>query len=230
MYHRLLAFKAARGGAPVIVSMGALGTSGGYYLACAADEIVAQRTTLTGNIGVLLPRWNFSKFGEKYGIEDSSIAATGTPYKTAGSAWKAESPEETAYIRGLLDSAFSEFRMVVSIGRKGKLKSPLEQIADGRAFSAIEAHDLGLVDRLGYLSDACDRAATLAHLQKKTVVRYEKTPGMLQLLGMARSSVTSPNAGLPAGVQSDGGVTLRIDGSFLRDLMTPRPLYLWRGE
>ena len=93
IYNRIKTFRSKKS-VPVIVSMASLATSGGYYAACGADHVVAQPTTFTGNIGVLMPRYNFSKLMEKYGVEETTIVSQGAPFKNAGSSFRPEVPEE----------------------------------------------------------------------------------------------------------------------------------------
>ena len=89
IYNRIKSFKSKRN-IPVVVSMASLATSGGYYAACGADYVFAQPTTFTGNIGVLMPRYNFSKLMEKYGVEETTIVSTGAKFKNAGSSFRPE--------------------------------------------------------------------------------------------------------------------------------------------
>lgn len=225
MYHRIEAFKTKRPGVPVVVAMGGTAASGGYYAACAADYLFAQPTTITGSIGVLLPQYNFSKFGEKYGIEDTSLHATGTPYKTAGSWLKPPSPDDTKYLVGLIDGAFARFKSVVTAGRGKKLTQPLDAIANGKAYTADEALALGLVDQIGYLPDAYTYAESKAGLKNMQVVQYEQPSSLVDLLMSSRSNV--PPAQSRDGVQING---VNINAADLQELLTPRLLYMWRGN
>jgi protease-4 len=221
IYHRLKAFKSKKA-VPVVVSMGSLATSGGYYAACGADYVFAQPTTFTGNIGVLMPRYNFSKLMEKYGVEETTIVSSGSRFKNAGSSFRPESPEEIRYMQELADSAFSQFKSVVTAGRSSKLKANLEDIANGKVFTANTALNMGLIDQVGYLEDAQAHAATAAGLSGPTVVRYHDPPSLLQLL-MASSNIGGTTA-------KGEGVSITVDQKLLHELSTPRPLYLWRGQ
>jgi protease-4 len=222
IYNRIKAFKSKKA-VPVVVSMGSLATSGGYYAACGADYVFAQPTTFTGNIGVLMPRYNFSKLMEKYGVEETTIVSTGAKFKNAGSSFRPESPEEKQYMQELADSAFTQFKTVVTQGRSSKLKGNLEDIANGKVYTAGSALNLGLVDQVGYLADAHSYAASAAGVSGPTVVRYENPPTLMQLLMSARSNVPGASAGA-------GGVNVNLDQALLRELTTPRPMYLWRGQ
>ncbi|MGB7156472.1 MAG: signal peptide peptidase SppA, partial [Tepidisphaeraceae bacterium] len=224
MHHRVAQFKLEMAkqnrNVPVVTAMASVAASGGYYLACATDFVFAQPTTITGSIGVIAPRLNVSRLADKWGIEDRSIVATGADYKDAGSSFKPEEPNEIAYIQALIDQSFGRFKEVVDKGRKGKLTSPLAEVANGKVFLGPEALTLGLVDQVGYLEDAYLHAGK--GLTRMQVVRYQNPPSLLEALS-ARSNVGAVNA-------SPSGINVQLDWQKLLELSTPRMLYLWRGE
>jgi protease-4 len=224
IYHEILKFKAEKH-IPVVVSMGGLATSGGYYVACAADQIIAQRTTITGNIGVLMPRYNFSKLADKYGVEDTTIKSTGSEFKDAGSMFRPERPEEHAYWLGLIDDAYATFKSVVQTGRGNNLKASMPEVANGKAYTSNEALKMGLIDRQGYASDAYGVAASLASLSKMHVVRYEPVQSFLNMFGAESKFIGQSTKNVTV-----NGVNLSIDRHFLDELSAPRLMYLWRGE
>jgi len=220
IYERLRRFKASRN-IPVVVSMGSMATSGGYYAACGADYIFAEETTITGNIGVLSPRFNFAKLMEKYGVEETTIVATGATYKNAGSSFAKESPDERAYWQGLIDSAYTRFKDVVQQGRGTKLKANMADIANGKAYTANEALAMGLIDQKGYPEDAYKYASTAAGLSNPFVVRYEKQVRLMDLLlGKSNARPFGASAGA-------NGINVNVDAALLEELTTPRLLYLW---
>jgi protease-4 len=222
IYQRVMKYKEAKG-VKVIAAMGATAASGGYYVACAADSIVAQRTTITGSIGVMIPRYNLAKLAEKWGIEDHSLHATGADWKLMGdSLLKPEPPEETPYLLNIIDQAFVIFKGVVVKGRGTRLKQPIDQIANGKIYTTAEAMSLGLVDQEGYSEDAYALAAQ--GLSKPHIVRYESSSSLLDLMG-AESSKAPASAGVTI-----NGVNLNVDRNLLNDLTTPRLMYLWRGQ
>ncbi|MGC4033557.1 MAG: signal peptide peptidase SppA [Tepidisphaeraceae bacterium] len=225
MYDRILRLKKDKG-VKVVVSMGALATSGGYYITCAADAAVAQRTTWTGNIGVLLPRYNLHKLAEQYGFEDTTIKSTGATFKDAGSMFKEDTPEQTAYFQKLADDAFATFKSVVVTGRSLS-PATVDQIANGKIYNGEDAKRLSLVDAVGYLDDAIDLAENKAGLAKgiASAVRDEKKRGLFDSLGGSASN--SSGSKISAQV---GGVPLSIDRALIDDLFSPRPMYLWRGQ
>lgn len=225
IYHDIMKFK-EKNRIPVVVSMGGLATSGGYYISCAADKIVAQRTTITGNIGVLMPRYNLSKLADKYGFEDTTIKSTGSDFKDAGSMFKPEKPEEYAYWLGLIDDAYVTFKSVVQTGRGANLKAPMSEVANGKAYTSNEALKMGLIDQQGYASDAYGVAASLASLTKMHVVRYEPIQSIFSVLGSESAKFT----GQSAKNLTVNGVNFTIDRHLLDEFATPRLMYLWRGE
>jgi protease-4 len=214
---------------PVVVTMGGLATSGGYYIACAGEYVFAQPTTLTGNIGVILPRYNLSKLANSYGVEEVTVAAPEGGFKNAGSPFTPINSRDDKYLQGLIDDAYGRFKTVVDTGRKGKLTDTIEKIANGKVYTAQEAKKLGLVDQLGYAIDAYDKAAALAHLSNKQVVKYDKAAGLFEtLLGSeSRSGLPQRSAG---GGTTINGINVNVSADLLDELNRPRLMYLWRGQ
>jgi ClpP class serine protease len=122
---------------------------------------------------------------------------------------------------------FARFKDVVKQGRGKKITS-IESVADGRAFTAKEAKANGLVDDIGYLESAINYASKAAGLSKPSVVRYSHPPGLLDLFA-ASSNLPGLRAGGGGGTTVNG-VNVNIDRKLIDELMTPRVLYLWRGE
>jgi len=228
IFHRIQVYKQNKPTIPVVISMGGLATSGGYYLACAGDHILAQQSTMTGNIGVLMPRFNVHELFDKWGIEETTIQSTGANFKNAGSMFKPEDPQETAYIQSIADEAFTQFKNAVVKGRGSKLTQPIDQIANGKVYMANEAKSLGLIDQIGYPEDAFAWAAKKAGLTKQMVVRYQDPPSFMELFS-AKSSVPGAGVSSNAGVTING-VNVNLDLKSLTELTTPRLMYLWRGE
>lgn len=220
IYNRLVKFRKDNPNTPVVAAMGSLAASGGYYAACGTDYIVAQRTTMTGNIGVLMPRYNISDLMRKVGVSENTITSTGARYKNAGSMFKPDDPVETKYFQELIDQAFVQFKQVVKEGRGERLKQPLDEIADGRIYMAGEALKLGLIDQVGYLEDAIAYTAGAAGLAKPTVIRYQDNPTLSELLLGAESRFGGKSP----------GVTLHVSPEVIDQMATPRLMYLWRGE
>jgi protease-4 len=223
MYHRILKYKKEHASIPVVISMGGMATSGGYYTACAGDYLFAEPTTLTGNIGVLMESLNFAKLCDKWGIQDTTLHSTGADYKTSGSMFREPTTQDTAYMTSLLDSIADQFHAAVNTGRAGKLDpKKMTEIFNAQAFPAQKAKDLGLVDEIGYEEEACKYAASKAGLTNMTVVTYEEQSSLLKLLS-GKSGLPDPQA---SGATRINGMA--IDSPQLNRLLNPRPLYLWR--
>lgn len=225
MYHRIERFKTEHPGVPVVVAQEGLAASGAYYISCAGDYLFAQPSALTGNIGVLMPQYNVSELFNKWGIKENTIVSTGATYKEAGSMFKPETPEERAYLQDIADKAFAMFKGVVATGRKGKLTKPLSEIANGKIYTAADAQALGLVDKIGYLRDACQYAAKTAGLSRPNVVRYEERPSLFDALS-GKSNVSGASAQAGQSSVTINGININADD--IRDLLTPRLMYLWR--
>jgi protease-4 len=159
LYDELLRFKRERG-IPVIAQLMGLATSGGYYVAMAADEIVAHPTTVTGSIGVIFMGVNLAGLMEKLGIEDQTL--TTGPYKDAGSMFRTMRPEERTQLLSVLDDLFARFKQVVRSGRGALSAEQIDTLADGRIFS------------IGGLEDTVARAEQSAGIPTSRVVTYHR--------------------------------------------------------
>lgn len=231
IHARIQRFRKDNPNRPVVVTMGGLATSGGYYVSCAGEYVFAQRTTLTGNIGVIMPRYNVSKLAKSYGVEEVTVTAPPDGFKNAGSMFAPVSEKDNQYLQGLIQNAYGKFKGVVTDGRKGKLTDTIDHIADGKVYTADDALKAGLVDQIGYANDAYDKAASMAQLTNKHVVKYSKPATLFDLLGGAAEGKSNVKAGVDAG----GGVTINginvnADANLLDELSRPRLLYLWRGQ
>ncbi len=164
---------------PVVVSMGDVAASGGYYISTAADRIVANETTLTGSLGVIFQLTNFSEAADKYGI--SQVVIKSGKFKDIGNSFRKMTPEEREILQSLVDESYDEFVDVISEGR-GIPKERVREIADGRIYSGSQARELGLVDSFGGLDEAAAIAAEEAGATETTVVRYVETPTFTETL------------------------------------------------
>jgi protease-4 len=206
---------------PVAVAMGGLATSGGYYIACGTDHIIAQETTLTGNIGVLMPRFNLSEMVKRWGVEERTLTAPREGFKNAGSMFAPENEKDREYLQKIIDNAYTRFTTLVNEGRKGRLKGDPKQMFNGQVYTARDALADGLIDEIGYPDKAYEWAAKKANLDKPRIVRYQPRPTLMDLL-TAKSGI-----GFSAG---DSSVSVKVDAKSIDELTTPRLLYLWRGE
>ncbi len=171
IYSEIARFKQERG-IPVIAQLMGVAASGGYYVALAADHIVAQPTTVTGSIGVIFGGVTLAGLMEKIGIENQTLVSG--PYKDAGSMTRRMSPEERMQLQSVLDDLFERFVAVVGQGRPGLDAETIGRLADGRIYSAVQALESGLVDELGDLSDAVAAAQKAAGLSSSRVVTYHR--------------------------------------------------------
>jgi protease-4 len=225
LYHQIRRLAKDRGTKndefPVVVSMGGLCASGGYYIAMAAggrdDVIFAEPSTWTGSIGVVIPHFDLSQLLADWKVEDDSIVSH--KYKLMGSPTRQLSPEEEKEERKLLqelvDQSFQRFKEIVLSGRP-KLKDDeeaLETATTGRIFSAQQALDLKLVDKLDFLDAAISRAAELTGRDPSALrcVQYEEPPTPIEML---------------LGAESGIGPTGKLDLSAMFDLTAPRAFYL----
>jgi protease-4 len=222
MYARILQAKEKK---KIVASITGLGASGAYYLSCAADYIVAEKTSLTGSIGVIMPSYNFHKLTDSYGIEETTIVADGGTFKNAGSPFKPETDQDRAYFKSILNQAFDTFKKIVTTNRK--LKGDIGAIANGKIYTADEASGFGLIDQVGYPHDAWDKAAQLAGLTNKEIVRYEPSVSWLNALGDSKYTGGSPKS---QGSVQINGININLDRNAITELLTPRPMYLWRGQ
>jgi protease IV len=146
----------------VVVSMGSLAASGGYYIAAPAVRIIANPGTITGSIGVLMKFSNVEGLMGKIGMKAFTLK-TGK-YKDVGSPVRPMSDQDKAMLQGVIDSAHGQFVKAVAEGRKLPVEE-VRQIADGRIFTGEQALALKLVDRLGTLQDAVEEAGKLAGIK-----------------------------------------------------------------
>lgn len=204
---------------PLVVSMGGLAASGGYYISMAVgstpDTIFAEPTTWTGSIGVVIPHYDFTNVLKNWNIKDDSIASH--PLKLMGS-FTREPPEEFAaqereILEQLVQESFEDFKDIVKSGRPALSNDPekLKEVTTGQIFTAKQAHKLGLVDKLGFVEDAIDRAIELGNLDRDNVrvVKYLRPKTLVQeVLGSATGKSSS------------------LDLATFLDLTAPRAYYL----
>lgn len=170
LYHEILTFKRRRN-IPVVAAIMDVGASGGYYAALAADSILAHPTTVTGSIGVVMLTLNAQGLMDKLGLAPSAIKSG--PMKDAGSPFRALTAEERAVFQHVIDDMHGRFvRLIVESRRLPEAR--VRTLADGRIYTAQQALDLGLVDRLGYLEDAVEIAKKAASLKEAQVVMYHR--------------------------------------------------------
>ncbi len=198
---------------PMVVSMGGIAASGGYYIAMAVGDgekvIYAEPTTWTGSIGVIIPHYNVAGLMKTWEVEEDSIKSG--PLKQMGTPTKAMTPEERDIFQHLVDDSFHRFQDIVKAGRPSLASDAdaLAKVTTGQVFTTGQAISNGLVDAEGYIEEAIDRAATLAGVsrEKTKAVKYK-----------ARGSLFA----LPFSPEARTGFNL----ASLVDLASPRAYFL----
>ena len=182
-------------GKPVIVSMGSLAASGGYYVAAPCRWIVANELTITGSIGVIMSGFNYRGLMDKVGLRPEVYKSGKFKDMLRGSKTPDEiTPEEKAMVQKLIDETYQKFKSVVAEGRKAAhdknddakaLAGNWAEFADGRLLSGKEAFDLGFVDQLGSFDDAVAKAKELGGIQDTAnVVEYRQRNELAELFGL----------------------------------------------
>ncbi len=208
MHQSILDFR-EQTGKPVVVSMGDVAASGGYYISTAADRIVANETTLTGSLGVIFTLTDFSELADRYGVEQEVVKSG--EFKDMGSSFRDLTPEEREILQSIVDESYDEFVGVIVEGR-GLPEERVREIADGRVYSGEQAKELGLVDSFGGLDEAAEVSRDLANVREATVVRYVEKPTFFETL-MARFAPQEPEV---LQIAEEAGLTLE-----------PKPYYLY---
>lgn len=215
VYAELLRWKREHG-VPVVASLGDLAASGGYYVACAADWIVAYPTTVTGSIGVILTNLNVEGLLGKVGVRNETFKAG--QHKDMLSPFRGATPEERRMIQDILDSLHGRFVAVVRDSRPRLDTAHLGDLTDGRIFDATQAQKAGLVDQVGDLRAAIDVARKAAGVEEARVIMYHRGGDE------ARENIYSATRPLTAG----GDVQVNLLPVDVGALGTgPRFMYLW---
>lgn len=202
---------------PLVVSMGGMAASGGYYVSMACgtekDVIYAEPTTWTGSIGVIIPHYNFGGLMERFDVEEDSVKSH--PLKQMGAPTRKMTEQERAIFQELVDDSFTRFKEIIKSGRPAFREKPedLNAIATGQVFTTNQAMANGLVDKEGFIEEAIDRAAALAGLDKDDVkvVHFKRPIGLFDSLIATQSQARQRPA---------------ADLSALLDLTAPRAYFL----
>ena len=168
IYREILKIKSKK---KVVTSMGSVAASGGYYIACASDLIVANPGTITGSIGVVMQFSNFEELLKKIGIR--GVVLKSGEHKDIGSPFREMTPEEKRIMQEVLDNVHQQFIQAVAEGRKLEY-SKVVQIADGRILTGEQAKNFSLVDKMGNLQDTIDITAKMVGIEGKPNVLYPK--------------------------------------------------------
>jgi len=175
-------------GKPVVVSMGSVAASGGYYVSCGASRIVANPGTLTGSIGVIFQFLQVTDLMKKIGVDQATFKSG--KLKDAGSPFRKTNTDDEKYFDGLIADVYDQFVNVVSTERKLDVKY-VKRFADGRVFTGRQAKEYGFIDTLGTFEDAVAIAAKLGGIEGKPriVKEYRRKSFLERVLGEAVTDV-----------------------------------------
>lgn len=213
IFHHLNKLRQEKG-VPVVVSMGSIAASGGYYVSMAVGDqeksIYAEPTTTTGSIGVIIPHYDISGLMARFDVKDDSIASH--PRKQMLAMTRPIPEEHRELLQEYVDESFSRFKEIVKLGRPAFREDSraLDVLATGEIFTATKAKEVGLVDEIGFVEAAIDRAMELAHLDvnNTSVVHYLRPATLFDVSGLMMSNQQRP------------------DLSSLLELTSPRAYYL----
>ena len=180
IYRAIIRAKAKK---PVVVSMGDVAASGGYYISSAATSIVANQATLTGSIGVIFHGMDLSDLMKKFGVRDQTIAAG--KFKDIGSPYRPMTSDERAKIQAMLEGIHREFIRAVAKGR-GIKEEDVAKLADGMIYNGDQAVKLHLVDAVGGLYEAKEKVKELLKIKGEVEIKeYGKKSFIEQMFGSA---------------------------------------------
>jgi protease-4 len=166
---------------PIIVSMGDVAASGGYYISCAADSIIAEPNTITGSIGIFAILPNMQKlFNDKLGVTFDGV--TTGKYADLGDISKPLTPDERLILQNEVNRGYDDFTKAVANGRH-KTQAYINSIGQGRVWTGEQALKNGLVDRLGNINDAVWSAAKMAKLKDYKLVAYPEQKSIFHNVG-----------------------------------------------
>jgi len=213
----LLEIERAKETKTIVVSMGGMAASGGYYISTPADKIVALPTTMTGSIGVISSAVNIKGLLEKLGIEIEIFK--GGRYKDMYWGLRELTAEEQEIMQAMVDEYYEQFIDVV-VERRGLSEDDVRDLATGQLYSGSKAKELGLVDELGDLDTAIDLAMELAGVETAIVKYYKPArPTLWSLLGLV-DAIKARMSGLSAEDMILLGI---LDHNY------PQPLFLYQG-
>jgi protease-4 len=215
IHHELMTYKRERN-VRIVACLTGVATSGGYYIASAADEIIAHPTSITGGIGVIAMKLTIENLLSKVGIEQETIKSADK--KDLWSPFRPSTPDEKMIMQTIIDAFHQRFVNAVYEGRKPNLtRKEIESLADGRIFTAEQALDAKLVDSIGYLDDALEAMKASLRLDDARVVTYHRP-------GAYKGTIYS---GMPEVSQSEINL-IAINTSNLDPLTGIQFMYLWR--
>jgi protease IV len=208
IYHEIKNYR-KNSGKPVLAFMEGMAASGGYYSSVACDKIIAEPTTITGSIGVIMSYLVLQDLlNQKLGIMPVTIKSG--EKKDWPSAFHAPTEEQLKYIEDkLIQPAYKRFVQLVADGRPELETDEVFRLADGSIYYASEAKDLKLIDQIGYIDDAIQLASSMAKITKPHVIEYKKV--------FSFSDIFASNA----------KTSIKIDRATIYEFTNPQILYMW---
>ncbi len=188
IYHKIENIR--QSGKKVLILMDDICASGGYYVSLATDEVWALPTTITGSIGVIIQSLNFYELINRYGVVDESI--TSGPNKAMLSATQPSNPQHKILIQAIVDEMYDRFVTLMAKGRKMD-KEEAKKLADGRIYTANQALELKLIDKIGYREEALERLKELSGGGDFAVYQYQQQVSFFEAFG-AQISHTLPTS------------------------------------
>ena len=179
---------------PVVVYMGSLAASGGYYVACGGSYLMANETTLTGSIGVIIQTLNYRELFGKVGLE--SVTFKSGAFKDMLSGSRQMTQEEKDYVQKMVMETYAQFVGIVARERHLNEDDLRKGLADGRIISGKDAKEANLINGLGYIEDAYAKAKELANVKDAVIIRYESPfhfSKLTRLLGQTEKASVEVN-------------------------------------
>ena len=215
IYHELMQYKKQTGDR-IVACLTGTATSGAYYVASAADEIIAHPTSIAGSIGVIAVKFNVEKLLSKIGIKEETIKSG--EKKDIWSPFRPSTLEEKDIIQTVIDTLHERFVSVVFEGRKPLLsKEEVERLADGRIFTADQALEVKLIDRIGYLDDVMKEMKRSLDLKEARLITYHRPGSYTGTIYSVLPDTSKKEINLIA-----------INGDGLSPLSGTQFMYLWR--
>jgi len=216
MHRRLMEYKQKTGN-KVVALLGEVAASGGYYVASAADRLVAYPTCITGSIGVIMPLMNAKELLDKVGVKPDPIKSKAM--KDIGALYREMTEREREVLQRVVDQMFDRFKGVVAdcARRRGALAltaAKMEEVTDGRVFTGEDALAAGLVDEVGFMNEAVEAARKAAGADVAKVVTY--SPAGKGLLALLESRLRTSGR---------GEITIRVETPPW--MTSSQPLYFW---
>jgi protease-4 len=201
---------------PVVVYMGSLAASGGYYVACGGSYLIANDTTLTGSIGVIMQTLNYRELMGKVGLE--AVTFKSGAFKDMLSGAREMTPEEREYVQKMIMQTYSQFVGIVAKERKLNEDELRNGLADGRVISGKDAKEAKLINNVGYIEDAYKKAMELGQAKGAAIICYEspfKFGRILRLLGQSEKANVEVNVVKSLSPRLEAGRLYFLPESFL---------------